>query len=102
MTRMCLVRGGRRWCTVGSVLGLIVAVGCVASPRGGGPEGLSAEKNAVTSRPTAKSDYLTGQAGSMAADDARRTKPAIDTGQRTRPDPIRRETRPPVDQPRFR
>jgi hypothetical protein len=83
------------------LLGLLIFVGCASSETQGNRMGAREGRGTTTTRPAGQ-DYLSGQAGGMAEEDARRTKTAVEPGQRTRPDVIRRDTRSPVDQPRLR
>ena len=83
------------------LLGLLFLLGCESTSTRGRVADRPEEQSPAT-RPAGQGDQLSDQAGGMLQEDARRTPAAVNDAPRKRPDPIRREWRPPVDQPRLR
>ena len=84
------------------ILGMVCFLGCESTSDRSGFADSSGRQSPVATRPAGQGDQLSNQAGGMLEDDARRTRPAVNDGPRTRPDPVRHERRSPVDQPRLR
>ena len=84
------------------IFGMLSSLGCAGTTTQGNAGKAPEGQRTVASRPAGHGDQLSVQAGSMAEEDARRTRPAIGVTPRERPDPVRREPRSPVDQPRLR
>jgi hypothetical protein len=84
------------------ILGMLCLLGCESTVSRDRVADTPEERNWTATRPAGQGDQLSDQAGGMLQEDARRTPAALNEGQRRRPDPIRREQRPPVDQPRLR
>ena len=84
------------------ILGMLCLLGCESTAGRGRVADAPKEPGWTATRPAGQGDQFSDQAGGMLQEDARRTPAAVNEGQRKRPDPIRREQRPPVDQPRLR
>jgi len=92
-----IVRGA--W-GIAIVLSLCTHGGCASTARR--DAGAVHETAGQTAGPAAPVDDVSGQVHNMAEEDARRMETAGSRPPPPRPDPIRRESRSPVDQPRLR
>ncbi len=84
------------------ILGMLCLLGCASTADRGRVAHTAEDQSVTATRPARQGDQLSDQAGGMLQEDARRTPAAVNEGPRKRPDPIRRQQRSPVDQPRPR
>jgi hypothetical protein len=92
----------RRIGTVTVVYLVLLLLGCASTGDSAAPASHQAPAVPTTTRAAGQPDYLSGQAGSMAEEDATHAKPAPSIRDRSRPEPIRPEHNSPVNQPRIR
>ncbi len=109
-TTSMIVRQRHRAAIVVGVWAALAALsGCATGDRNHPSRSAAAGTSATASQPeegspaTAQTDFVSGQAGSMAEQDARATASTpAQPREKPRPNPIQQSPRRPVDQPRIR